>query len=124
MQWSQIKEILSTLIQQGTLPKSQLYQLLDTIRNEIMQDNQGISWNDLSYVSAEDQQFMSKINQQELRLLSVSSNKNQLVQELPEIAKFFGIEIEKAEKRIWLWIYLYEIWDYLDLALDSEKRRV
>ena len=130
MQWSQIKEILSTLIQQGTLPKSQLYQLLDTIRNETMQANeamqanQGISWNDLSNASTEDQQFMSKINQQELRLLSVSSNKNQLVQDLPKIATFFGIEIENAEKRIWLWIYLYEIWDYLDLALDSEKRRV
>jgi len=46
-----------------------------------------------------------------------------LIRNLPDLAQqLFGIDIDQPEKRMWLWVHLYELWSYLCPETAEIKR--
>jgi hypothetical protein len=118
--WLSQKEILSNLFNNELLPRRQLYRIVQIINlppNNV--ELAELSWDALKNTINEES--LTAQEKQEIRLLQVSENTNELLIALEHIAEtLFSLDINQPQQRLWLWIYLYELWDYICPQFDSQ----
>lgn len=109
-----IKNTVYKLLNDRILPRRQLYRIVQIITtHEASEKLSTLSWERLKQVK-NDPEKQTPLDNQEIRLLQVSDNKDYLTQKLPHIAQqLFALNIEQSDERVWLWIYLYELWSYI-----------
>ncbi len=107
------KEILSNLFNNGLLPRRQLYRIVQIINlPSCNAELAELSWAALKKTINDE--GLTAQEKQEIRLLQVSENTNELLIALENIAEtLFLLDINQPQQRLWLWIYLYELWDYI-----------
>ena len=119
--WLSQKETLHKLINEKLLPRRQLYRIVQTINQRV--DNEKMAelfWQDLKNTTKTDDLTIQE--KQEVQLLQVSENTEQLMDSLKIIAEMvFSLDINQPQQRLWLWVYLYELWDYICPQTDSQK---
>lgn len=114
------KEMLNKLFKGELLPRRQLYRIVQIINlpsnnTELAE----LSWDALKNTINEE--GLTAQEKQEIRLLQVSENTNELLIALENIAEtLFSLDINQPQQRLWLWIYLYELWDYIYPQLNSQ----
>lgn len=109
-----IKDKLDLIINKSILPRRQLYKLVELINlKSFSTEESKYTWEELK--KTKEHKELSKQEKQECRLLQLAdTNKDTLTNLLETLSdSLFSLDIEKAEERIWLWIYLYELWGYL-----------
>lgn len=115
------KNTLNSLINKGLLPRRQLYRIVQTINQPLTNtDIAELPWQILINTTEED--GLTPQETQEIRLFQVAENKAELITVLENISKIrFSLDINQPQQRVWLWIYLYELWDYICPQPDSQK---
>jgi len=117
-----MKETVTTLLNERLLPRRQLYRIVQIITAHDKGRHTTLSWEDLKNAN-KDPKNQRPLENQEIRLLQVSEDKDYLMRNLPDLAQqLFGIDIRQPEKRMWLWIHLYELWNYLCPEVTEIKR--
>lgn len=113
------RDTVQKLLNNRILPRRQLYRIVQIITTTDKKYST-LSWEKLKYAK-NDPEKQTPINNQEIRLLQVSDDKDYLMQKLPQIAQqLFNLDIEQPDERIWLWIYLYELWSYICPEMSEE----
>lgn len=116
--WDTIKPLFNQLINKRLLPKRQLYRLVNIIYENQEESKSDSTLEDLAQQTQSPE--LSLQEKQEHRLLQVSENKEILLKILPQISNFFNIDIDHPATRKWLWIYLFDLWDYI-VPVTEEK---
>jgi len=124
--FNDIKQALDRLIEQKLLSTRQLYKIVYAIKNN--QDNiDGVNktWDQLKDsqkdADSNSDDKIHPVEKQEFRLLQLAKDKGALSDNLKIVAGLFAIDINNTKERLWFWIYLYELWDYLNPKPDSDK---
>ncbi len=121
--WNIQKQELKKLFNQDLLSRRQLYRIVQLISSTThLKEAAKLSWDELKKTGKEE--GLNPQETQELRLLQVSENKAELLTAIETIAEtLFSLNIKDSRQRVWLWIYLYELWDYVYPQLDSHKEK-
>ena len=111
------KTSANKLINNDLLSKRQLYKIVHTIKNT--SEELSNSWKDISELKElPKDKKLNPIEEQEFRLLQTSKKKAELLTEIKTVANLFSIVIDtdepkKFNNRIWLWVYLFDLWEYI-----------
>lgn len=122
-EYQEIKTHLNELINNQLLAQSQLYKIVHSIKQtQNSLDELTVSWKNIYSLTNEQAEKTHEIEQREYRLLQVSKQKEKLHKHISIIARLFNIDPEKPKERIWLWIYLFELWEYI-CPEPSERKK-
>lgn len=111
------KTSANKLINDDLLSTRQLYKIAHTIKNT--SEPLSKSWKDISELKElPKDKKLNPIEEQEFRLLQTCKKKNELLTEIKTVATLFSINIDTEEpeefnNRIWLWVYLFDLWEYI-----------
>jgi len=111
-----VKASLEYLIDQQLLSTRQLYKIVYAIKDNqnSIDDAFEKSWDQLVEQRNDDSlRSLHPVEKQEYRLLQLTKDKEALSKHLKEVATLFDMDVNKPKQRLWFWIYLYELWDYL-----------
>ncbi len=121
--WNIHQPTVNKLFNSGILSRRQLYRIVQAITApEADTENSDLSWEQLKISHIKEHYTAQET--QELRLLEVTEHKykQELIDSLPCLAtELFSLDIENPQQRIWLWIYLYELWDYICPETNDQK---
>ena len=119
-----IKTSANELFNNKQLAISQLYKIIQSLVGE-QQNHEAITlnWDEIRSKTRQEINNCHLFEQCEYRLFEVATNADELIKHLKHIATLFGLDINKPQERIWLWIYLYELRHYLSPELSPEKQQ-
>lgn len=125
--WPEMRKLLHGLLRQGRLARSQVYRI---VREALREDPQALfDGRDApplverpkdSLAPAIKRLPLSRLCELEQRLFEVDDNAGPLKQDLRRVAEMLGIDHWNPRSRVWLWIHLAELWDYLAPALKGQ----
>jgi hypothetical protein len=120
LNWKIHQPTVNKLLNGGILSRRQLYRIVQAITVPDTDNEQStLSWEMLTNNSVKEHYTAQET--QELRLLEVSEHRQELIDSLLNLGtNLFMIDIENPQQRIWLWIYLYELWDYISPQTDNQ----